>query len=95
MLEKGRHGDDINRFNPMQIKEVGVATDQPAYSRGPRTCDEFGIVWIPKLLHRRRLHPHRFDEWQQFLFDQAADLRRSQFELRVGEDSQILIEDLG
>jgi hypothetical protein len=95
MLEKCRHGDNVDRFNPMQIKEVGVATDQPADSRNPRTCDEFGIVWIPKLLHRRRFHPHRFDEWQQFFFDQAADLRRSQFELRVGEDSQILIEDLG
>jgi hypothetical protein len=95
MLEKCRHGDDIDRFNPMQIKEVGIAADQPAYSRSPRTCDEFGIVWIPKLLHSRRFHPHRFDEWQQFFFDQAADLRRSQFELRVGEDSQILIEDLG
>jgi len=32
---------------------------------------------------------------QPFFFDQVADLCRSQFELRVGEDSQILIEDLG
>ncbi len=95
MLEKCRHGDDVNRFNPMQMKEVGITADQPANSRSQRTGDEFGIVWIPKLLYSGRLHPHRFDEWQQFFFDQASYLCGGEFELRVGEDSQILLEDLG
>ena len=95
MLEEVRHGDDLDRIDLAEGKQVIIAADEPADSCRYRTGKKLHVVRISQSWDRDGFCSNGVDERKDIFFNEAENLRTREIEFGVGQHANIFLEYFG
>lgn len=95
VVEEVRHGNDLDRINLVEGKQVIVPTDKPGHSSRYRTGKKFHVVWISQCWDRDGFCLNGVNKREEIFFNEADNLRTRKLEFGIGQHTNIFFQYLG